>query len=272
MTEQGWIGVDLDGTLAVYGGWNGGKIGAPIPEMVERVKKWLAEGKEVKIMTARVGRPDPTRVSDTPEKIEAMRQEIQDWCEEHVGKRLEVTNEKDYNMLELWDDRAVQVETNTGVVLQELLQGAIHTLVERGMADIRAGRTISNEEMFKRIQKRFKRGVTMDSIDKAIDVMNRFLKTDPDACRAFIEHEVSCNDTMVDDPDIQVGKSEDGSNRIRPLGLINGILGAIPEGKFKGWGPICAVVEQDGSITKFARTETTVKLPDDRRDSSQGLP
>jgi hypothetical protein len=100
-------------------------------------------------------------------------------------------------------------------------------------------------------------------IDRAIRVFNRFLETDPDACRAFIEQEVSCNDAMVDDPDIQVRKRKDGSNRIRPLGFINGILGAIQEGEFKGWGPICGVVEADGSITKFARTETTVKLPPD---------
>ena len=50
-----WIGVDLDGTLAEYHGWNDGKIGEPIQLMVERVKRWLAEGKSVRIMTARVG-------------------------------------------------------------------------------------------------------------------------------------------------------------------------------------------------------------------------
>jgi hypothetical protein len=111
----------------------------------------------------------------------------------------------------------------------------------------------------------------MDSIDRAIEVLNRFLKTDPAACRTFIEQEVHVCKAMLDDPDIQVGVSEIEEGplkggkiyRVRPLGLINGILGAIPEGKFKGWGPICAVVEKDGSITKFARTETTVKLPEE---------
>lgn len=44
----GWIGVDLDGTLAEYHGWDDGRIGAPIPKMVQRVKQWLAEGKEVR--------------------------------------------------------------------------------------------------------------------------------------------------------------------------------------------------------------------------------
>jgi len=36
-----WIGVDLDGTLAVYDGWRGPEhIGPPVPAMVERVKRW----------------------------------------------------------------------------------------------------------------------------------------------------------------------------------------------------------------------------------------
>jgi hypothetical protein len=55
MAESDWLGVDLDGTLAEYHEWVGPEnIGTPIPKMVERVKKWLREGKIVKIMTARV--------------------------------------------------------------------------------------------------------------------------------------------------------------------------------------------------------------------------
>ena len=39
MKNRGWIGVDLDGTLAMYDQWAGaGHIGEPIPLMVERVK------------------------------------------------------------------------------------------------------------------------------------------------------------------------------------------------------------------------------------------
>jgi hypothetical protein len=51
----GWIGVDLDGTLAQYGKWAGiYYIGKPIPLMMARVKKWLAQGKDIRIFTARV--------------------------------------------------------------------------------------------------------------------------------------------------------------------------------------------------------------------------
>lgn len=43
-----WIGVDLDGTLAEYHGWVSElHIGPPIPAMLARVKRWLAEGKEI---------------------------------------------------------------------------------------------------------------------------------------------------------------------------------------------------------------------------------
>lgn len=108
--SNGWIGVDLDGTLAVYNGWNGGVIGEPIKPMLERVKNWLAEGREVRIMTARVGPQGPKAIVS----VEAMREDVEDWCEKHIGTRLQVTNEKDYAMLELWDDRCVQVVKNTG--------------------------------------------------------------------------------------------------------------------------------------------------------------
>ncbi len=33
----------------------------------------------------------------------------------HIGKELEITNVKDFGMIELWDDRAVQVIPNTGI-------------------------------------------------------------------------------------------------------------------------------------------------------------
>lgn len=105
---NGWIGVDLDGTLAHYDGWKGElHIGEPVPAMVARVRQWLLDGVEVRIFTARVwagGGRDVTSV----------RQAIQEWSLKHIGLVLEVTNEKDYGMIELWDDRAVRVIPNRG--------------------------------------------------------------------------------------------------------------------------------------------------------------
>lgn len=118
MSVSGWIGVDLDGTLAHYEGWAGGLIGRPIPLMVDRVKAWLAQGVDVRIFTARVaGQPHPNPSEDSPCLIDQARRQIQDWCEEHIGVRLPVVCTKDFAMIELWDDRAVSVKANTGLVL-----------------------------------------------------------------------------------------------------------------------------------------------------------
>lgn len=107
-----WIGVDLDGTLAEYDGWQGAThIGKPVPLMVERVKAWLAEGKTVKVFTARAS-GDGTQEREL-QAIAALAA-IRAWCYEHIGVVLEVTCCKDYAMEELWDDRAVQVVKNTG--------------------------------------------------------------------------------------------------------------------------------------------------------------
>jgi hypothetical protein len=81
--------------------------------MVKRVRDWLDEGREVRIVTARVG----PGVS-LPDKGE-QRKLIQDWCVKNLGKKLPVTASKDFEMIVLYDDRAVQVETNTGRIIED---------------------------------------------------------------------------------------------------------------------------------------------------------
>lgn len=109
MSDNGWIGVDFDGTLARYDGWKGvGVYGEPIELMRRRVTRWLEEGRTVKIFTARVGGPDEA-------DNETERQAIQDYCRHHIGVELPVTCKKDFMMKQLWDDRAVQVSPNTGL-------------------------------------------------------------------------------------------------------------------------------------------------------------
>jgi hypothetical protein len=115
--RKGWIGVDLDGTLARYDIWHGiYHIGEPIKPMVERVCKWLAEGQEVRIFTARVCEAEGDRNSIAT--VASIKRAIQQWCLTHIGMALEVTNVKDFNMIQLWDDRAVQVIPNTGLSYQ----------------------------------------------------------------------------------------------------------------------------------------------------------
>ena len=115
MSNKGWIGVDLDGTLAYYDQWRGEHhVGEPILPMLDRVKKWLSEGREVRIFTARVASAPGDRADVSPVMIA---KSIQNWCELHGLPRLKVTNEKDFQMIELWDDRAVTVGRNTGEIL-----------------------------------------------------------------------------------------------------------------------------------------------------------
>ncbi len=97
---SGWIGVDLDGTLAQYDRWRGAEhVGPPVRRMRLRVVSWLAEGKDVRIFTAR-----------KEDSYDAIRR----WCRRHLAQELPITNVKDYGCVEFWDDRAVQVEPNTG--------------------------------------------------------------------------------------------------------------------------------------------------------------
>lgn len=111
MSHQGWIGVDLDGTMAFYDGWRGIEhIGEPIQPMVDRIKTWLAEGKDVRCFTARAA-------SNTVDLM-LFSSAWQEWSMKVFGRVLPVTCKKDFAMIELWDDRAVQVIPNTGIPLE----------------------------------------------------------------------------------------------------------------------------------------------------------
>lgn len=107
--DSQWVGVDFDGTLAEYNKYEGvGVYGDAIPEMVAKVKLLLASGMKVKIFTARACNGG----------IEIAN--IQDWLVANNLPRLEVTNVKDFHMVELWDDRAVTVIPNTGLFFFEM--------------------------------------------------------------------------------------------------------------------------------------------------------
>ncbi len=92
--------------------------------MVNRVKDWLEAGNEVRIMTARVSSRNQVMRLENGEDMwesEAHRKAIEDWCQEHLGQKLKVTAEKDFQMIELWDDRAITVGKNTGTILTTTL-------------------------------------------------------------------------------------------------------------------------------------------------------
>ncbi len=109
---MGWIGCDLDQTLAKYedGMAAAGVIGPPIPKMVKRIQKHLSDGWEVRIFTARVN-------AHPGWDHERQRKLIQKWTKQVFGVELKVTNVKDFEMVFLYDDRAVSVEPGTGRLL-----------------------------------------------------------------------------------------------------------------------------------------------------------
>jgi hypothetical protein len=95
---DGWIGVDFDGVLSFYDGYRGDDhVGEPIEPMVRQVRKWLAEGRDVRIFTAR--KPHPA---------------IRKFSMDNFGKILPITNVKDRHMQMLLDDRAVGIRRNEG--------------------------------------------------------------------------------------------------------------------------------------------------------------
>lgn len=104
--DKGWVGIDLDGTLAIYDGWKGIEhIGEPIWPMVEYVQDLLEHGIDVRIFTA--------RCQEGPAAIATIRL----WCAKHLGTVLPVTDRKDFGMVFMVDDRAFTVEKNTGKFL-----------------------------------------------------------------------------------------------------------------------------------------------------------
>lgn len=124
---SGYIGVDFDGTLVVHTPKSGiDTIGKPIDAMVDRVKAWLAEGQQVRIITARVADRYDDRVGQ--------HQLIQAWCLEHLGHTLVVQSHKCGSMYQLWDDRAIGVVPNTGLRADEVAVddavGKILTLIQ----------------------------------------------------------------------------------------------------------------------------------------------
>jgi hypothetical protein len=100
---SGHILVDIDCTLAIYDGNFEEVPGPPVQLMLDRVKAWLGRGIEVRIFTAR---------ASVPELIPP----IEEWCLKYIGHKLKVTNSKDFGTIEIWDDRAVRVKPNTGIV------------------------------------------------------------------------------------------------------------------------------------------------------------
>lgn len=104
MPKSPWIGIDLDGTLAHFEVWKDvHTIGEPVPRMLRIIKWFLHNGFHVKIFTARASQGEAAILA------------IRDWLQKAgLPPDLEITDRKDYYMIECWDDLAISVEPNTG--------------------------------------------------------------------------------------------------------------------------------------------------------------
>lgn len=117
---RGWLGVDLDGTLAEHitlEEWEKDPlyIGEPIPDMLVKVKRILdRHDLDVYVFTARVAPPIEHR------DLQAVRNAIRVWTHLHLGVHLEATCVKDRDCQMIWDDRARQVVLNQGRFVDEV--------------------------------------------------------------------------------------------------------------------------------------------------------
>ena len=113
MAGKGWIGVDADKTLFEYdsGSFRIDVFGRPIPLMVARIRMHLEDDEEVRLFTARVDDPE------WEPKGRAAWEQISQYL---FGQVLKATNVKDYEMVLLYDDKAVQVIPNTGELAIEV--------------------------------------------------------------------------------------------------------------------------------------------------------
>lgn len=81
--------------------------------VMEKILNWL--GRDVRIFTARVSGCDRAEVE----------RHINRWCWKYLGQPLPITCTKDFNMIELWDDRCVQVVPNSGRTIAETINPQI---------------------------------------------------------------------------------------------------------------------------------------------------
>lgn len=119
MVHKGWIGVDLDGTLAQYDKFVAvDHIGAPVPGMVDFVKRLLDDGEDVRIFTARIA---PATLAYNKSSQEELEDELNKvvtaivvWSHTNIGRMLPIAHSKDFMMKALYDDRCIQIIPNEG--------------------------------------------------------------------------------------------------------------------------------------------------------------
>jgi len=81
------------------------------------------------------------------------------------------------------------------------------------------------------------------TVQDVCDLFNDVIEKDPGCAKALIETRVPCNAAIADHPTIQV-MAEGDETRVGLLGFLNGMFGIGED----GMGPICVVMNDDGSL------------------------
>ena len=104
-----------------------------------------------------------------------------------------------------------------------------------------------------------KQSISPAVVDHTIAFLNSLVEIDPEALAALIETRVPCNKDLADHPTVQVQvvEGKEGFYELGFLGVLNGILGAND----KGWGFVCAVLDDDKRVVKFKRTPPQAAKP-----------
>ena len=85
--------------------------------------------------------------------------------------------------------------------------------------------------------------------DYVVEFLNSLLVIDKAAVQRLVDARTPCNQALADHPTVQCGKRGDGFE-VGILGVLNGLLGVDGD----GWGFLCAVYEDDGTVRCFSRT------------------
>ncbi len=100
------------------------------------------------------------------------------------------------------------------------------------------------------------------NVDDAIKLLNWMVENDPALVQSVVDTRLPCVEATWHHPTIQVASKTvgDGPNQVDAslLGIMNGVFGTIKGGKLDGYGFISVIVDENGKVMRFDRTEVVI--------------
>lgn len=104
-----------------------------------------------------------------------------------------------------------------------------------------------------------------DLADEVITRLNKLIENPEvrEDIGQLIETRVTCGQATLDHPTIQATELDTSKHTVRGtprpglvgfLGVLNGLVGAMPDGPKKGWGYVAAVFDDNMKLVRFERT------------------